>query len=108
MDLVLVGFDHMMDDDQDRGDEEIREGAEALEKEEGINWWRDNERQDTWWLVDEHVLWDARCDILSHAVIVNKDEMFANVPENALCEDVQFTHPVGYNPSPSTVNETQL
>ena len=39
-------------------------------------------------------------------MIVNKDEMSANVRENSLCEDVLFTLPVGYNPSPSTVNET--
>ena len=40
--LVLGGSDHM-EDDQDRGDEEIREGVEALEREEEVNGWRDNE-----------------------------------------------------------------
>ena len=34
VDLVLGGFDHLEDDDQDRGDEETREGVEALEREE--------------------------------------------------------------------------
>ena len=45
--LVLGGSDHM-EDDHDGGDEEIREGVEALEREEEVNGWRDNERSDTW------------------------------------------------------------
>ena len=38
----------MEDDDQDRGDEEIRENVEALEREEEVKAKRDNERSDTW------------------------------------------------------------
>ena len=37
----------MEDDDQDRGDEEMREVVEALEREEEVNGWRDNARSDT-------------------------------------------------------------
>ena len=37
----------MEDDDQDRRDEEIREGVEALEREEEVKEKRDNERSDT-------------------------------------------------------------
>ena len=45
---MLGGSDHMEDDDQDRGDEEIREGVEALEREEEINEKRDIEPSDMW------------------------------------------------------------
>ena len=38
----------MEGDDQDRGDEKIREGAEALEREEEINEKRDIEPSDMW------------------------------------------------------------
>ena len=38
----------MEDDEQDRGDEEMRGGVEALERDEEVNGWRDNERSDTW------------------------------------------------------------
>ena len=37
----------MEDDDQDRGDEEIKEGVEALEREEEVKARRDNARSDT-------------------------------------------------------------
>ena len=37
----------MEDDDQDREDEEIREGVEVLEREEEVKAKRDNERSDT-------------------------------------------------------------
>ena len=37
----------MEDDDLDRGDEEMREVVETLEKEEEVNGWRNNERSDT-------------------------------------------------------------
>ena len=47
-DLVLGGFDHMEDDDQDRGDEEMREVVETLEREEEVKPRRDNARSDTW------------------------------------------------------------
>ena len=46
-DSVLGGFDHMEDDDQDKGDEEIREGVEALEREKEINGRRANAQSDT-------------------------------------------------------------
>ena len=38
----------MEDDEQDGGNEEIRENVEALEREEEVNAKRDNERSDTW------------------------------------------------------------
>ena len=44
--LVLGGFDHMEDDDQDRGDEEIGQDVEALERE--VKARRDNAQSDTW------------------------------------------------------------
>ena len=47
-DFVLSGFDHMEDDDKDRGDEEMREVVETLEREEEVNERRDNERSNTW------------------------------------------------------------
>ena len=47
MGLVLGGFDHMEDDEHGRGDEEIREVVETLEREEEINGWRDNAQSDT-------------------------------------------------------------
>ena len=37
----------MEDDDQDRGDEEIREDVEALEREEEVKARRDNAQSDT-------------------------------------------------------------
>ena len=37
----------MEDDDQDRGDEEMREDVETLEREEEVNGWRDKARSDT-------------------------------------------------------------
>ena len=37
----------MEDDDQDRRDEEIREGVEALERKEEVKAKRDNARSDT-------------------------------------------------------------
>ena len=37
----------MEDDDQDRGDEETKEGVEALERKEEVKAWRDNARSDT-------------------------------------------------------------
>ena len=37
----------MKDDDEDRGDEEIREGVEALEREEEVSERRDNKRSNT-------------------------------------------------------------
>ena len=37
----------MEDDDQDGGDEEIRESVEALEREEDVKAKRDNARSDT-------------------------------------------------------------
>ena len=46
--LVLGGFDHMEDDDQDRGDEENEQEVETLEREEEVNGWRENARSDTW------------------------------------------------------------
>ena len=36
-DLVLGGFDHMEDDDQDRRDEENGQKVETLEREEEVN-----------------------------------------------------------------------
>ena len=48
VDLVLGGFDHMEDDDQDRGDEENEQEVETLEREEEVNGWRDNAQSDTW------------------------------------------------------------
>ena len=38
----------MEDDDQDRGDEEIREGVKALEREEEVKAKRNNAGSDTW------------------------------------------------------------
>ena len=35
----------MEDDDQDRGDEEVREGVEAIEREEEVKARRDNARK---------------------------------------------------------------
>ena len=46
VDLVLSGFDHMEDDDQDRGDEENGQKVETLEREEEVNGWRDNAQSD--------------------------------------------------------------
>ena len=46
--ILLGGFDHMEDDDQERGYEEMREVVEALEREEKVNGWRDNAQSDTW------------------------------------------------------------
>ena len=48
MDLVLGGFDHVEDDDQDRGDEENEQKVETLGREEEVNGWRDNAQSDTW------------------------------------------------------------
>ena len=45
--ILLGGSDHMEDDDQDRGDEEIRESVEALERKEEVKAKRDNARSDT-------------------------------------------------------------
>ena len=42
--LVLGGFDHMEDDDQDRRDEGIGQDVKTHEKEEEVNGWKDNER----------------------------------------------------------------
>ena len=46
-DLVLSDFDHMEDDDQDRGDEENGQKVETLEREEDVKARRDNARSDT-------------------------------------------------------------
>ena len=60
MDLVLGGFDHMEDDDQDRGDEENGQKVETLEREEEVKAKRDNARSDTRSHVDEHVFHETR------------------------------------------------
>ena len=44
---LLGGFDHVEDDDQDRGGEEITKCVEALEREEEVKARRDNEQSDT-------------------------------------------------------------
>ena len=49
---------------------------------------------------------DTRCNTVSHAVHVNKDEMCANVRKNTRCEGVLFTPSVGSSGSLSTVNES--
>ena len=45
--LVLGSFDHMEDDDQDRGDEENGQKVETLEREEEVKAKRDNAQTDT-------------------------------------------------------------
>ena len=45
---MLGGSDHMEDDDQDRGDEEIRQEVQTHEKEEEVKARRDNKRTDMW------------------------------------------------------------
>ena len=45
--LVLGGFDHVEDDDQDRADEENEQEVSLLEKEEQVKAKRNNERSDT-------------------------------------------------------------
>ena len=44
--LVLGGSDHM-ENEQNKGGEEIGQDVETLEREEEINGWRDNERSST-------------------------------------------------------------
>ena len=41
---MLGGSDHMEDDDQDRGDEEIGQDVGTLEREKEVKAKRDNER----------------------------------------------------------------
>ena len=45
--ITVCGFDHMEDDDQDRGDEENGQKVGTLEREEEVNGWRDNAQSDT-------------------------------------------------------------
>ena len=44
--LVIDGSDHI-EDEQNKGGEEIGQDVETLEREEEINGWRDKERSDT-------------------------------------------------------------
>ena len=66
----------MEDDDQDRRDEGIGEDVKTHEKEEEVNGWKDNERPNMWWHVDENVFantsWVSPWAMQVH---VRKDEM---------------------------------
>ena len=72
----------MEDDDQDRGDDEIREGVEALERERERSkhgeTTHDQTRGDMWMNM---FLRDTRCNTLSHAGHVKKDDMCVQVCE---------------------------
>ena len=68
----------MEDDDQDRGDEEMREVVEALEREEEVNGWRDNARtHDDMWMnmfFMRHALQhlEPQCDVCTRMKLSRK------------------------------------
>ena len=66
---MLGGSDHMEDDDQDRGDEEIGQEVETHEREEEIKHEETTNAQthDDMWM--NMFLWDTRCDTLSQNVV---------------------------------------
>ena len=87
--LVLGGSDHM-EDEQNKGDEEIGQDVETLE------------RPDTRWHVDERSFYKDTC----YNTWAMKCMCANECARKYACEGVLFTPPVGYSGSLSTVNET--
>ena len=81
----------MEDDDQDtemKKSEKMWRHSRERKRSKRRETTNDQTRGDMWMNM---FLRGTRCNTLSHAVHVNKDEMCANVRENTRCEGVLFT-----------------